>query len=176
MNNQNTNKNKEKIYIPELIGKIFFSCILIVMIVTAIAFFLMYLLGVQVHCAKDNSMNPDIPENSLVLVSKTIPSSIEKGTNITYVIDQKGTLKTGRVTENDTMRQKLTVADNFNQNIDVIYGNTIGTAVYAVPVVGSVYEFIISEENRGTLIIIAFFLVGSSLAFEIIIKHRKSKM
>jgi len=175
MDIQNKNEKKDTVFIIEIIGKVFFSAVLIIMISAAVMFFLLFFMGVQVHCAYDSSMEPEIPENSLVLVSKTDPSVINSGQNITYVTDEQGTLKNGRTVENDSLRERVTVTDNSGNNNEVMWDNIIGTAVYAVPAAGAVYDYIISEENRAVLITIAFLLVGSSLAFEIIIKRIKNK-
>ncbi len=158
-----------------IIGKVFFTLILIVMIVTALACFVLYFIGVSVHCAEDNNMAPDYPENSLVLVNRVEPSVIQTGDIVTYVIDEKGTLKIAEVTAKDFSSRQFRLNNHQSPEETVLWDNVIGKTITAVPHCGGIYRFLTAEENRGTLILIAAILVVSSLVFEIIAKRRSSR-
>ncbi len=166
-------KEPKKRDVFELAGNIFFCVILGIMILTAVLFFLLFLLGIQVYRA-GGEMSPDIEENSLVLVVKTDPVSIDEGSRITYVIDESGNLKTGEVIEKNNAKHRFTVSSYQTDNEEILFENTIGTAVYAVPILGSVYDFIVSPDNRAAVIILAFALILSSVVYEIIVKKRKN--
>ena len=125
---------------------VFGVILMIVPFVIALGMFVPQIAGYQEYTVVTESMEPEIPVGSLVLVKGTDPETLEKGDVVSYErVRDPGTIITHRVVENTPDTRELTTKGDANEAEDgslVHYKNVIGTPVFTVPKLGYLASYI----------------------------------
>lgn len=128
------------------------------------------LVGLQVFSVLSGSMEPTYHTGSLIYVKTVDPFTIEEGTPITFMMDEK-TVATHRVVgivpdEDDPSTIRFRTKGDANSTEDgtlVHYKNVIGTPVFTIPYLGYVANYI--QNPPGTYISMAAGAVLLMLVF-----------
>ena len=118
------------------------------------------LAGFKVYTVLSGSMEPTFHVGSLVYVKSVAPESIQVGDPITFVMDENLTVATHRVVGIDAENQHFTTKGDANDNVDaapVHFKNLIGKAVYSIPYLGYVSNWI--QHSPGMYITTAIMIL-----------------
>lgn len=165
--------------ILNIIGNFLSTFITTVVVIIAIAFVAIRLLGWNMFSVDSSSMTPKLPVNSLILVQKIEPEKIEVGDIVTYILNDNNILVTHRVVEIDSAKQTFTTKGDANESNDsapVHWGNVVGKVVFCVPGLGTPLRIITAEENRIAVISVIVGLFLLSLFWDILIKNKSKRV
>lgn len=165
--------------ILNIIGNFLSTFITTVVVIIAIAFVAIRLLGWNMFSVDSSSMTPKLPVNSLILVQKIEPEKIEVGDIVTYILNDNNILVTHRVVEIDSTKQTFTTKGDANESNDsapVHWGNVVGKVVFCVPGLGTPLRIITAEENRIAVISVIVGLFLLSLFWDILIKNKSKRV
>ena len=145
-----------------------------------IAFLLMVVyipkfLGYDTYYIQTGSMDPVIPEGSLVFVKEIAFSDVKAGDIMTFHNDDETEFFTHRVVGIDENNQMFTTKGDANKEEDpspTSYYFAKGRVDFSVPLVGYVAEFFNSV--IGKVVIGAVYLAWIAVEIEIIIMKRKA--
>ena len=89
---ENTEKEKSS-----FISDFIFAFVLTIFVLLTVIMLGTKLLGYHMLTVDSGSMEPNIPEDSLIFVKDTDPSTLQEDDVITFTIDENGTLATHRI-------------------------------------------------------------------------------
>lgn len=164
--------------ILNIIGNFLSTFITAIVVIIAIAFVAIRLLGWNMFSVDSSSMTPKLPVNSLILVQKIEPEKIEVGDIVTYILNDNNILVTHRVVSINSAKQTFTTkgdANNANDSAPVRWGNVVGKVVFCVPYLGTPLRVVTAEENRVVVISVIVGLFVLSLVWDIAFKSKKDK-
>ncbi len=114
------------------------TVIVVLAVIFAILLVGVRLFGIQVYSVVSGSMEPEYPVGSLIYVRGVVPSEIEVGDVITYVLPNE-TPSTHRVVRIDEQNQHFYTKGDANKTEDgspVHFKNLIGTPIFKIPYLG----------------------------------------
>ena len=108
------------------------------------------LLGYHMLTVDSGSMEPNIPEDSLIFVKETDPSTLQEDDVITFTIDENGTLATHRIVLVQTTKRCFITKGDANDiyDVPVSWSNVVGKVEFSLPKIGAVFRAVIAQENR----------------------------
>jgi signal peptidase len=137
------------------IGSVFISLIFLCLLVFGLSLIAIRLSGGRVFVIETASMQNVCPVGSIVIVDNSSPEQLKAGDIISFVADEKLTVVTHRITQNDTENEKIYTKGDMNNTPDsnpVDYKNVIGKVRFTVPKLGYV---LLGVKNKTAKIIIA---------------------
>ncbi|MCD8118598.1 MAG: signal peptidase I [Lachnospiraceae bacterium] len=140
-----------------------------VVVIVAVAFVAVRLLGWEMYSVDSYSMTPAYPIDSLIIVQTVDASEIEVGDVITYVLNEEGTLVTHRVVSIDTSASTFTTKGDANESNDaspVRWENVVGKVVLGIPFLGKPLRYLTAEENRTAVIAVIVGLLAISFLWD----------
>ena len=107
------------------------------------------LFGIQEYAVKSGSMEPELPESSLVFAAKANAQDLIPGDIIAYVPENDpDTVAFLRVTENDIDSKEVLAkgdAAGFQDIVPVKYDQIKGKVTFHIPLIGMLFKF---EKNK----------------------------
>jgi signal peptidase len=100
--------------------------------------------GGRIFAVQTASMQNIYPVGSMIIVKYVAPEQLHEGDIISFVADEKLTVVTHRVVENDTENSCVYTKGDMNNTADsnpVAYDNVIGTVRLCIPKLGYVANF-----------------------------------
>lgn len=144
---------------------VFGVILMIVPFVIALAMFVPQIAGYQEYTVVTESMEPEIPVGSLVLVKGTDPETLEKGDVVSYErVRDPGTIITHRVIENTPDTRELTTKGDANEVNDlepVPYDNVVGKVALTIPKIGKLaarFSTLAGKVLLGALLVVGYLL------------------
>lgn len=137
------NHSKKKSY-PKTAGVLSMIGTIIIIVALAVSALLVIpgFAGVNMFCIATQSMEPDIPVGSLVVIEPVDPQDLEVGDIVSYRDDSNMSVPvTHRVVENDMVEWQLVTKGDANAQPDpmpVSYGQVIGVMTFSIPLLGYV--------------------------------------
>ena len=147
---------KGGMFIPALCNVIG-TLILIAVIATSIPLAVPALLGYETYNVTSGSMEPTIPEGSVIYVEHTEPSAIVEGDIIAFYKD--GTVVTHRVTDNRVVTGVFITKGDANEKEDISpvqYSELIGRVKYHFPYLGNYLMIYSNQITKIYLMVLAF--------------------
>ncbi len=134
------------------------------------------LLGYQMLTIDSGSMEPNMPEDSLIFVKQVDPSTLQKDDVITFTIDVDGTLFTHRIVSVlPETRTFITKGDaNKTNDAPVSWNNVVGKTELCLPKIGGVFRAFTAKENR-VYVYIAIGILAGLMVLWIVSDHLKKK-
>ncbi len=164
--------------VPAIIACFLSTFITTVIVLVAIVFVAVRVMGWGLYSVDSSSMTPTYPVDSLIVVQPVDPSRIQVNDVITYVINDSGTLVTHRVTAVDVANETFTTkgdANNAEDTSPVLWGNVVGRVVIGFPVVGAWLRVLCADGNRPVVITVIVLLLVVSYGWDIVVAVRKRK-
>lgn len=146
-------------------------------IILAVMMIFIKILGWNILSVDSNSMSPQIPIDTLVIVQPVNAQDIQIGDVITYIYNEEGILVTHRVTDIDQSTQTFTTKGDANNTDDpspVHWDNLVGKVKIVIPQIGKPIRFLKDENNRP-LVIMMIILCITPIALDEIKQRRKRK-
>ena len=147
---------KGGMFIPALCNVIG-TLLIIAVIVTSIPLAVPSLLGFEAYNVVSGSMEPTIPEGSVIYVEHTEPSAIVEGDIIAFYKD--GTVVTHRVTDNRVVTGVFITKGDANEKEDISpvqYSELIGRVKYHFPYLGNYLMIYSNPITKIYLMVLAF--------------------
>ena len=147
---------KGGMFIPALCNVIG-TLLLIAVIATSIPLAVPSLLGYEAYNVVSGSMEPTIPEGSVIYVEHTEPSAIVVGDIIAFYKD--GTVVTHRVTDNRVVTGVFITKGDANEKEDISpvqYSELIGRVKHHFPILGNYLMIYSNQITKIYLIVLAF--------------------
>lgn len=159
----------------ETIGNFFFTFVTALVILLALGFVIIKILGWNMFSVDSGSMAPLYPVDTLIVLQDISPEEIQTGDVITYVLNEDGLLVTHRVVDVDRENQLFTTKGDANNNEDppVMWGNVVGKVVLGIPLIGKPIRFLTDPANRPLVIGIIVALFAVSLIWDLLVRRRK---
>ena len=145
-------------------------------VVIALLLILVKVTGCSMYTIESSSMAPELQVGTLVVVKPTEFEEIETGDIISYVLNEKGTIVTHRVTDIDESSESFTTKGDMNDAEDaavVYYENVIGVVIFKIPYIGNVFK-IIQNHKKMTLGLVFILLIGTIIS-NLITKIKQEK-
>lgn len=135
------------------------------------------LLGWNLFSVSSDSMSPQYPIYTLVLVRQAEPEEIKAGDVITYVFNEKGVLVTHRVTKNHAENQTFITKGDANncEDAPVRWENMVGKVVLGIPFLGGPLSFLTAEKHRSAVIAVCVGISAFSLAWDVLNEKSRKK-
>lgn len=117
-------------------------------------------LNIHVETVTSGSMEPAIRTGAAIYVRRAAFEEIREGDVITYIIDEKNTKVTHRVTAVDSGRRSFQTkgdANEFADSREVAMQNVVGKVVAVIPFLGRVA--ILLTDMRGKAVLVAGLLI-----------------
>ena len=132
--------------------------------------------GYQMLTVDSGSMEPNLPEDSLIFVTTVDPSKLQADDVITFTIDEDGTLVTHRIVAVRNNDRSFVTKGDANESCDspVPWENVVGKVTLCFPKIGGVFRFITAEKNRVYVYITIGILAGLTVLW-IFTDRRKKK-
>lgn len=121
------------------------TALVVLLVVIAILFVGVRLVGLTPYVVLSGSMEPEFPVGSLIYVNSVDPESVEVGDPITFVLNEELQVATHRVVETNPETQQFRTKGDANDVIDgqpVHFNNLIGTPVFVIPFLGYLANFV----------------------------------
>ena len=147
---------KGGMFIPALCNVIG-TLLLIAVITTSIPLAVPSLLGYEAYNVVSGSMEPTIPEGSVIYVEHTEPSAIVVGDIIAFY--KEGTVVTHRVTDNRVVTGVFITKGDANEKEDISpvqYSELIGRVKHHFPFLGNYLMIYSNQITKIYLIVLAF--------------------
>ena len=135
------------------------TAILLAVILVSLPLALPRFLGYEVYTVVSGSMEPAVPEGSLVYVEPVEPRDVEEGEIIAF--NSNGTVVTHRVVRNQYFYEEFVTKGDANTEEDISpveYQNLIGRVRYHIPVIGRF--LMLYASNVGKLYLLCFAACG----------------
>ena len=135
------------------------------------------LLGYHMLTVDSGSMEPNIPEDSLIFVKDTDPSTLQEDDVITFTIDENGTLATHRIVLVQTTKRCFITKGDANDiyDVPVSWSNVVGKVEFSLPKIGAVFRAVIAQENRIYVYIAIGILLALTILWVILDEFKKRK-
>lgn len=150
--------------------------ILFVIVLTVSPFLVPKVFGFQAYGILSNSMEPEIMTGSLVYVKACNAESIEVQDIITFETSVKNkNAATHRVVAKNEETKTLITKGDHNEDVDttaVRYDNVIGKVVKSIPVLGYMYQFVVSGLGMA---IYSFLLIMVCLLWYLVYIWKKAE-
>ncbi len=163
--------------ILETAGNFIFSFITAVVVLVAVIFVLIKLLGWNMFTIDSGSMSPQYPVNTLVIVQDITPEEIKLGDVITYVLNEDGVLVTHRVVGIDSINHTFTTKGDANNSEDtpVLWDNVVGKVFLGIPALGEPMRYLTDPENRPIVITVIVLLFVVSFVWDLAGRKKKKR-
>lgn len=122
-----------------------YSVIVAVVVLLAVAFVGVRVVGLQPFTVLSGSMEPTYHTGSLIYVKSVEPQDVHVGDPITFVLNEDLVVATHRVIEIDAENQRFYTKGDANESADgspVHFNNLIGVPVFTIPLLGYVANFV----------------------------------
>ena len=161
----------------ETVGNFIFSFITALVVIVAVAFVAVKLLGWNMFSIDSGSMEPLYPVDALVVVQDTSPEKIEVGDVITYVLNKDGVLVTHRVVGVDPSDRTFTTKGDANNSEDppVLWDNVVGKVLLGIPFIGKPMRYLTDIENRPIIIGVIVGLFVVSFVWDFAVRRRQKR-
>ena len=121
------------------------SVIVAVVVLLAVAFVGVRVVGLQPFTVLSGSMEPTYHTGSLIYVKSVEPQDVHVGDPITFVLNEDLVVATHRVIEIDAENERFYTKGDANESADgspVHFNNLIGVPVFTIPLLGYVANFV----------------------------------
>lgn len=122
-----------------------YSVIVAVVVLLAVAFVGVRVVGLQPFTVLSGSMEPTYHTGSLIYVKSVEPQDVRVGDPITFVLNEDLVVATHRVIEIDAENERFYTKGDANESADgspVHFNNLIGVPVFTIPLLGYVANFV----------------------------------
>ena len=129
------------------IWNVVYSVIVAVVVLLAVAFVGVRVVGLQPFTVLSGSMEPTYHTGSLIYVKSVEPQDVHVGDPITFVLNEDLVVATHRVIEIDAENERFYTKGDANESADgspVHFNNLIGVPVFTIPLLGYVANFVIN--------------------------------
>ena len=123
------------------IWNVVYSVIVAVVVLLAVAFVGVRVVGLQPFTVLSGSMEPTYHTGSLIYVKSVEPQDVHVGDPITFVLNEDLVVATHRVIEIDAENERFYTKGDANESADgspVHFNNLIGVPVFTIPLLGYV--------------------------------------
>ena len=127
------------------IWNVVYSVIVAVVVLLAVAFVGVRVVGLQPFTVLSGSMEPTYHTGSLIYVKSVEPQDVHVGDPITFVLNEDLVVATHRVIEIDAENERFYTKGDANGSADgspVHFNNLIGVPVFTIPLLGYVANFV----------------------------------
>lgn len=127
------------------IWNVVYSVIVAVVVLLAVAFVGVRVVGLQPFTVLSGSMEPTYHTGSLIYVKSVEPQDVHVGDPITFVLNEDLVVATHRVIEVDAENERFYTKGDANESADgspVHFNNLIGVPVFTIPLLGYVANFV----------------------------------
>lgn len=127
------------------IWNVVYSVIVAVVVLLAVAFVGVRVVGLQPFTVLSGSMEPTYHTGSLIYVKSVEPQDVRVGDPITFVLNEDLVVATHRVIEIDAENERFYTKGDANESADgspVHFNNLIGVPVFTIPLLGYVANFV----------------------------------
>ena len=127
------------------IWNVVYSVIVAVVVLLAVAFVGVRVVGLQPFTVLSGSMEPTYHTGSLIYVKSVEPQDVHVGDPITFVLNEELVVATRRVIEIDAENERFYTKGDANESADgspVHFNNLIGVPVFTIPLLGYVANFV----------------------------------
>ena len=127
------------------IWNVVYSVIVAVVVLLAVAFVGVRVVGLQPFTVLSGSMEPTYHTGSLIYVKSVEPQDVHVGDPITFVLNEDLVVATHRVIEIDAENERFYTKGDANESADgspVHFNNLIGVPVCTIPLLGYVANFV----------------------------------
>ena len=127
------------------IWNVVYSVIVAVVVLLAVAFVGVRVVGLQPFTVLSGSMEPTYHTGSLIYVKRVEPQDVHVGDPITFVLNEDLVVATHRVIEIDAENERFYTKGDANESADgspVHFNNLIGVPVFTIPLLGYVANFV----------------------------------
>ena len=127
------------------IWNVVYSVIVAVVVLLAVAFVGVRVVGLQPFTVLSGSMEPTYHTGSLIYVKSVEPQDVHVGDPITFVLNEDLVVATHRVIEIDAENERFYTKGDTNESADgspVHFNNLIGVPVFTIPLLGYVANFV----------------------------------
>ena len=127
------------------IWNVVYSVIVAVVVLLAVAFVGVRVVGLQPFTVLSGSMEPTYHTGSLIYVKSVEPQDVHVGDPITFVLNEDLVVATHRVIEIDAENERFYTKGDANESADgspVHFNNLIGVPVFTIPLLGYVANFV----------------------------------
>ena len=127
------------------IWNVVYSVIVAVVVLLAVAFVGVRVVGLQPFTVLSGSMEPTYHTGSLIYVKSVEPQDVHVGDPITFVLNEDLVVATHRVIEIDAENERFYTKGDANESADgspVHFNNLIGVPVFTMPLLGYVANFV----------------------------------
>ena len=165
--------------VKKIIGNII-TALLLILIVSQIV---LLLLGFKLMVVKTGSMNPDIPQGSLIYIKnyntkEEFYENIKIGDDITYKTSS-GVVVTHRIISLDSDNNKITtqgIIENATVDAPISYENVLGKVRFSIPVIGYVVMFMQTWYFWVIFIYLIAIIMISKYLYKEIKKNKKEEV
>ena len=122
-----------------------YSVIVAVVVLLAVAFVGVRVVGLQPFTVLSGSMEPTYHTGSLIYVKSVEPQDVHVGDPITFVLNEDLVVATHRVIEIDAENERFYTKGDANESADgspVHFNNLIGVPVFTIPLLGYGANFV----------------------------------
>ena len=170
---QKTAKKEQSGFISDFI----FAFVLTIFVLLTVIMLGTKLLGYHMLTVDSGSMEPNIPEDSLIFVKDTDPSTLQEDDVITFTIDENGTLATHRIVMVQTTKRCFITKGDANDiyDVPVSWSNVVGKVEFSLPKIGAVFRAVIAQENRIYVYIAIGILLALTILWVILDEFKKRK-
>lgn len=127
------------------IWNVVYSVIVAVVVLLAVTFVGVRVVGLQPFTVLSGSMEPTYHTGSLIYVKSVEPQDVHVGDPITFVLNEDLVVATHRVIEIDAENERFYTKGDANESADgspVHFNNLIGVPVFTIPLLGYVANFV----------------------------------
>ena len=127
------------------IWNVVYSVIVAVVVLLAVAFVGVRVVGLRTFTVLSGSMEPTYHTGSLIYVKSVEPQDVHVGDPITFVLNEDLVVATHRVIEIDAENERFYTKGDANESADgspVHFNNLIGVPVFTIPLLGYVANFV----------------------------------
>ena len=127
------------------IWNVVYSVVVAVVVLLAVAFVGVRVVGLQPFTVLSGSMEPTYHTGSLIYVKSVEPQDVHVGDPITFVLNEDLVVATHRVIEIDAENERFYTKGDANESADgspVHFNNLIGVPVFTIPLLGYVANFV----------------------------------
>ncbi len=162
----------------EITGNFIFSFVTALVVIVAIAFVAVKLLGWNLFSIDSGSMEPLYPVDTLVVVQDVKPEEIDVGDVVTYVLNEDGVLVTHRVVAINPFDRTFTTKGDANNSEDapVLWDNVVGKVLLGVPFLGKPMRYLTNPDNRPVIIGIIIGLFAISFVWDFAVRRKKKHL
>ncbi len=169
---------KKKINKKDILSDFVFKFVLVFFLLFTLIMVGAKLLGFQVLTIDSGSMEPNLPKDSLILIKKVDPFTLQTDDVITFIIDTEGTLETQRIVGIRSEDRSFITKGDANDVYDapVPLKNIVGKVELCLPNVGGAFRAVTAEKNRIYVFIAIGIFIFLTVLWSItdIIKNKKT--